>query len=150
MKIIDTIEGEPIMFDGVKVEYTCKAAIDTDGIGDLHGDPCAQGQTSLKKNGKSLNADVDCYIVVPPAIIKGVPGIVLGCMAIVTNMRTGTSVHAVVGDVGPHNKLGEISRATAKALGINPSPTSGGEDRHVIHYQIWPGVPAKGYALQAS
>ena len=154
-KIIDTIEGEDIVLgDDGKVRYKSKAAIDADGIGPSHGDPDKQDDTSLHHNGQPLNADVDQYIVVPPAIIAGVAPIVLGSQAHVTNTLNGKTCDAVVGDIGPHKKLGEISVACAKALGIPPSPVSGGEDQHVVQYVIEPGVPAMvngvTYQLQAS
>lgn len=153
MKRIATIEGEDVneMEDGT-VNYRAKFAVDTDGIGPLHGDPCAQADTTLHLNGKPLNADVDRYVVVPPAIIKGVKKTVLGCQAHCTNIKNGMTSEAVVGDVGPRKKLGEGSRALAEALGINPSPTSGGTDEHIIHYSLIPGQPAcvagKHYVLQ--
>ena len=128
--------------DDSSVDYMAKAAVDTDGSGPLHGDPDAQADTSLHWMGNPLNADLDKYIVVPPAIITGVKGIVLGCQAFLTNTKNGLTTKAVVGDIGPHKKLGEISVATAKALGINPSPTKGGEDAHVVRYVLNPGIPA--------
>lgn len=71
-----------------------------------------------------------------------------------TNTRNGKTCSAVVGDIGPHRKLGEISIACAAALGIDPSPTRGGEERHVVEYVIEPGVPAVvngiTYRLQSS
>lgn len=153
MRIIANIDGEPIVeLNDLSVTYRAKAAVDTDGSGPLHGDPDAQTDTSLHLDGKPLNADVDRYIVVPPAIIQGVKEIVLGCQAYVTNTTNGMNTEAVVGDVGPRKKLGELSVACAKALGINPSPTRGGEDSHVIHYSLHPGMAAvvqgKQYALQ--
>jgi hypothetical protein len=155
MRILDTIEGEKITeLDNGSVIYRAKAAVDTDGSGPLHGDTCAQTDTSLHLNGKALNADVDKYIVVPPSIINHVKGVVLGCQAHVYNMKTGLGTDAVVGDIGPHKKLGEISVATAKALGINPSPTQGGMDEHNCEYQLFPGhaavVDGKEYKLQPS
>ena|SRR5438105_5764339 len=142
-KIIDTIEGEEIILgDDGKVCYKSKAAIDADGSGPSHGDPDWQNDTTLHHNGRALNADVDQYIVVPPAIISGVGPIVLGSQAHVTNTLNGKSCEAVVGDIGPHRKLGEISVACAKALGIPSSPVSGGVDEHVVKYVIEPGVPA--------
>ncbi len=152
-KLIAVIEGESITeYNDGAVRYTAKAAIDTDGSGPLHGDPYAQRDTSLHWMGKPLNADVDKYVVVPPAIIRGVRGIVLGCQAMLTNNNNGKHTSAVVGDIGPREKLGEISVATAKALGINPSPTTGGTDEHIVDYIIIPGVPAvvdgKLYQLQ--
>lgn len=154
-KIIDTIEGEPVTLgDDGKIRYRSKAAIDGDGIGASHGDPAYQNNTTLHHNGHALNADVDLYIAIPPQIIAGVKGIVLGCQATVTNTKNGKSTAAVVGDIGPHRKLGEISIACAVALGIPSSPTSGGEDRHVIEYVIEPGKPATvngvTYQLQKS
>jgi hypothetical protein len=153
MRVIATIEGEQITeLNDLSVTYKSKAADDTDGSGPLHGDPDGQHDTSLHLNGKALNADLDKYIVVPPAIIQGVDGIVLGCQAFCTNLTNGRSSEGVVGDVGPHRKLGEVSNAMAAALGLNPSPTSGGTSAHIISYSIHPGVPAvvdgKQYALQ--
>jgi hypothetical protein len=152
-RIIGTIEGEIIREnDDGSVSYRAKLAVDTDGSGPLHGDPCAQTDTSLHLDGKALNADEDRYIVVPPAILLGVNGVVLGCQAHLKNVRNGMETDAVVGDIGPHRKLGEASVATAKALGINPSPTSGGVDEHIVEYTLWPGQPAlvdgKQYLLQ--
>jgi hypothetical protein len=154
-KIIDTIEGEPITLgDDGKVRYKAKAAIDGDGVGSPHGDPDYQNRTTLQHNGRSLNADVDQYIAIPPAIIAGVAPIVLGSQAQVTNTRNGKTCAAVVGDIGPHRKVGEISIACAAALGIDPSPTRGGEELHVVEYVIAPGVPAVvngvTYQLQSS
>lgn len=142
-RIIATIENEPIIeADDLSVSYRAKGAIDGDGIGPSHGDPDYQPETTLKHNGKSLNADVDKYVVVPPAIVQGVKGVVMGCQAHVINTLNGNQSYAVVGDIGPHKKLGEISIALAQALGIPPSPTTGGEERHVLRYTLRPGVAA--------
>lgn len=155
MRTIVVIDREPVTeLDDGTVTFKGKVAIDTDGLGPLHGDPCAQKDTSLHFAGKALNADVDRYIVVPPDIIKGVRGIVLGCQAHCLNTKNGMETDAVVGDIGPHKKLGEMSVACAKALGINPSPTSGGTAEHIVHYSLKPGTPAfvdgKTYELQKS
>ena len=150
MRVITTIEGEVIreMDDG-SVRWKAKAAIDSDGTGPHHGDRTAQDHTTYKPD---LNADLDKYIVVPPAIRLGVEGIVIGCQAQVTNTNNGKETAAVVGDIGPRKKLGEISCACASALGLNPSPVSGGMDEHKIEYVIYPGKPAvvdgKQYKLQ--
>jgi hypothetical protein len=140
MRIVATIEGEAITEqDDGSVRWKAKAAIDSDGVGPHHGDKTAQNQTSYKPD---LNADVDRYIVVPPAIRMGVKGVVMGCLANVTNTLNGKHTAAVVGDVGPRKKLGEISCASASAIGLNPSPVSGGVDEHVLEYIIWPDIPA--------
>lgn len=154
-RLLGMIEKEPIFEEetGV-VHFRSKAAIDTDGSGPLHGDKYAQADTSLHQNGKALNADIDCYVVVPPAILNGVKGVVLGCAAFVLNLRNGRYSDAVVGDIGPKKKLGEISVALAKALGIPWSPVTGGEEAHLIDYVLFPGKAAivgkKKYTLQAS
>jgi hypothetical protein len=155
MKIIATIENEDITeLDDLSVHFKAKAAIDSDGIGPHHGDRTAQDDTSLHYQGQPLNADIDKYIVVPPAIRDGVKGVVLGCQAQLTNTQNGKHTDAVVGDIGPHRKLGEISCACASALGLNPSPVDGGTDEHIIQYVLFPGVPAvvdsKTYDLQSA
>lgn len=135
-----------------RVTFRADADVDSDGLGSSHGDPYYSPDTSLHFLGKALNSDVDRYIVVPPVVIKSVAPVVLGCMAIVT--YRGKSVTAVVGDVGPRTKVGEISIACAKALGINPSPISGGVDEFEVDYECFPGVAAlvddKLYNLQPS
>jgi len=98
------------------------------------------------------------FIVVPPMIIHGVAGVVLGCRAIVTNTKNGKSVEAVVADGGPSNHLGEISVACAKAIGVptggaHPA-NGGGANSPDIRYQLFPGVAAVvngvTYPLQSS
>lgn len=152
--IIATIEGHDISLntDG-SITYTAKAAIDGDGSGgNSYNDPDFQDATSLKVNGVSLNAESEAYIVVPPAILDGVPQPVLGSQAFVS-FGSDLAVAAVVGDIGPHTKLGEISIACAQALGIPSSPLSGGVPSGVS-YRILPGVPARAngrtYPLQPS
>jgi len=91
---------------------------------------------------------------VPPLIIWSVAPVVLGCQANCINTRNAKASLAVVGDVGPHKKIGEVSDSLAAALGLNPSPVNGGTSDHIIRYQLWPGVPAKvdgkTYALKSS
>lgn len=151
-RVIATIESHEIIeADDHSVTFTAKAAIDGDGTGASHGDPDFQPRTSLRLNGESLNSDLVPYIVVPPAIISGVGGIVLGAHAILT--YKGHVIDAVVGDVGPTHKLGEISIAAARGLGIPDSPLCGGVSGGVI-YDIFPDQPAYvngvQYKLQAT
>jgi hypothetical protein len=142
-QILATIENNDIILnDDGSVTYSAKAAIDDDGSDNSQRDPDWQADTSLHFNGKPIDAASVPYVVVPPAIIAGVPGIVLGCRAVVTDTCNGLSTEAVVADIGPHKKLGEISMACAAAIGIDPSPTRGGEDAHVIAYALYPGTPA--------
>lgn len=154
MKTLAVIQGCPVVqHDDGSLTFTAPAMIDGDGRGPSHGDPDYQPDTSLHDDGEPLNSDADRYVVVPPQIRDGVPGVVLGCQARVVNTRTGRATDAVVGDIGPKSKLGEISIATARAIGVPASPTTGGEEQRVIAYTIWPGKPAivcgKSYALTA-
>jgi hypothetical protein len=80
------------------------------------------------------------YIVVSPLIRNAAKGVVLGCKARVTYNEK--SVDAVVADIGPRKKIGELSIAAAKVVGIPPSARTGGEERQIVHYEFWPDVPA--------
>jgi len=152
VKTLGTIERTSVVVlgDG-SVTWVANAWIDTDGAPAAHGNPNHQSQTSLVHHGMPVNADEVPYVVVPPLILLGVPEIVLGCRAQVT--RNGTTVEAVVADIGPPDKIGEISPACAERLGLSGDPITGGEDADVIEYRIWPGVPAEVdgviYRLQA-
>jgi hypothetical protein len=98
------------------------------------------------------------FIVVPPMIIGGVAGIVMGCRCVVTNTANGQSVVGVVADGGPEDHLGEISVACAKAIGVPTGAThpanGGGANSPEIQYQLFPGVVAVvngvTYPLQSS
>lgn len=141
-RILATVEGDTIFISDAKppiIFWVSKAAIDGDGSGPSHSDPDFQSDTSLHFNGSPLDSDQVRYIVVPPAILEGVPEIVLGCQAFATYGDRCFS--AVVGDIGPRKKLGEISIALARALGIPCSPTTGGVPSGVA-FQVRPGVPA--------
>lgn len=142
------IEGCAVQWDGKQIRFTARGRIDDDGSGGAHGDKFHESETSLKLAGRSLNADAVRYIVVPPQIIRGVPPVVLGCLCEVS--YNGTTAEAVVGDVGPHDRLGEMSRALAIALGIDSNPNTGGVDAPVVEYLLTPGVAAPGFDLQPS
>ena len=154
-RVLAVLENCPILlFADGHILFTAKAAIDGDGSGSSHGDPDFQPRTSWRNRGSSLNSDVDCYIVVPPVILDGVKPVVLGSQVQVFNRLNRKTSAAMVGDVGPSHRVGEISIALANALGIPSSPTTGGETSHVIQYTIYPGKPAvvgaKTYSLQPS
>jgi hypothetical protein len=109
--------------------------------------------TWYRHSGKSANdptAYVDSetvpYIVVPPIVIQATAGVVRGCKARVT--WRGNSVDCVVADKGPRNKIGELSIAAARAIGLPSSPRNGGTEKPEILYELWPGVPAPGFVLQ--
>ena len=143
MELLGTIEGcEITVLDNGAVRWVAKAWIDTDGAPNSHGNPNHQSCTSLTQEGKAINADTVPYVVVPPLGLMGVKGTVLGCMVEALNLTNGRETVAVVGDVGPPDKIGEVSPECACRLGLSGDPFKGGEDRHVIQYTIHPGVPA--------
>jgi hypothetical protein len=159
MRIIATLTGEGFPVDIVlhhdgHLSFIADADIDVDGSGPSHGDPCYQPETTLHHEGKPLNSDVDKYIVVPPVLVKGVVPVVMGSLAHVTNLNNARTSCAVVGDVGPSRKTGEISRALAIELGIDPDPQTGGMDTPNVLYKVFPGTAAcvdgKQYHLQPS
>jgi hypothetical protein len=143
METLGTIENVNIIkTDNGAVTYTTHARIDDDGSDNRFGDPCWQAGTSLRHNGKSLDAESVSYIVVPPLILTAVPGVVLGCQVHCINHANGMECDAVVGDVGPHAKIGEMSCQCARDLGMSGNPNTGGTDDPVIEYQIFPGQSA--------
>ncbi|MFJ8310296.1 MULTISPECIES: glycoside hydrolase family 75 protein [unclassified Streptomyces] len=98
-------------------------------------DPWFQPDTRFRQsNGKSLNAEKLPYVVVPSAgpiwnyASAGIKG--GGAVAVIYHHKV---VYAVVGDTGPSTVTGEASYATAKALGIDPDPKTGGADSGVTY-----------------
>ena len=86
------------------------------------------------------------YIVVPPLVVQATVGVVRGCKARVT--RGGKSIDCVVADRGPSTKIGELSIAAARAVGLPSSPRHGGTDKPEVLYELWPGIAAPGFVLQ--
>lgn len=86
------------------------------------------------------------YIVVPPLIVQAAVGVVRGCRARAT--WRGKVVDCVVADLGPRSKIGEVSIAAARALGLPSSPRSGGSNVPDVLYELWPGQAAPGFVLQ--
>lgn len=93
-----------------------------------------------------VDAETVPYIVVPPLIIQHTMGIVRGCKARVT--FNSKSADCVVADRGPSNKIGELSIAAARAIGLPSSPRNGGTERQEVLYELWPGIAAPGFELQ--
>ncbi|WP_055493821.1 glycoside hydrolase family 75 protein [Streptomyces sp. TP-A0356] len=98
-------------------------------------DPWFQNDTAFhQSDGKPLRADSLPYVVVPsPSGIwkysgSGIKG--GGVVAVIYNNKV---EYAVVGDTGPTQIIGEASYATAKALGIDPNPATGGADSGVTY-----------------
>ena len=95
-----------------------------------------------------VDAETVPYLVVPPIIVQNTKGIVRGCRATVTG--PGGSVDCVVADLGPAKKIGELSIAAARAIGVNSNPRNGGTSKPELLYELWPGIAAPGYFLQRS
>jgi len=83
-----------------------------------------------------LDAETIPYIVLPGHMAVGAS---LGDFATVVNRRNARSVGAICGDIGPRNKIGEASIATAKAIGIPESPRTGGISAKIVLYLIFVG-----------
>ena len=156
-KKVATIEGEAIELyllgpkgaekdEVVKFEGCCR--IDNDGSGPSEGDPYHQDQTSLMNNGKYLNAQTECFVAIPPQICQKTIGKVLGSLCLVENLSNELSCICVVGDVGPKNKVGEVSSLAAKVLGVDPNPVSGGSNMHDFAYTIYVNVAAYANGVQ--
>lgn len=125
------------------VYFTADADVDADGSGgNPHGDPWFQPDTTLHHGGKALNAEKVPFIVVPPVIRQKTKGIVMGCQAKITNKKNGKSCMAVVGDIGPRTKTGELSCEAARRVGLSGNPNTGGTDERIIIYELWPGQAA--------
>ncbi|MEV6739522.1 glycoside hydrolase family 75 protein [Streptomyces sp. NPDC051104] len=118
-----------------------KADMDIDCDGQVTGkcngdtDPWFQDDTAFhQSDGKPLLADSLPYVVVPSAdsiwkySSSGIKG--GGVVAVIYNNKV---EYAVVGDTGPTKIIGEASYATAKALGIDPDPATGGADSGVTY-----------------
>ena len=111
--------------DGKNLYFKAGGQIDVDGSGPGHGDPHKQYQTSLSLKGdpKYPNADKVPYFVLPPSVAKQY-GAKVGDLGLIR--ANGKVTPAVFADVGPKNKIGELSRFAAQKLGIPDSPVSGG------------------------
>lgn len=118
-----------------------KADMDIDCDGEITAacnedtDPWFQNGTAFETSaGKPLNAEKLPYVVVPSASSiwnygdAGIKG--GGVVAVIYNNKV---EYAVVGDTGPNKIIGEASYATAKALGIDPDPETGGAESGVTY-----------------
>lgn len=124
------VQGKDDPFPGAYVSATSLHLL-------AKGKPLAEGDPRRYVDSATVP-----FIVVPPAIIRGVAGIVLGCRAKITHERTGKTCEAVVADVGPSFKIGELSIAAAERIGIPSNARHGGESAFCVLYELWPGVAA--------
>lgn len=98
-------------------------------------DPWFQDDTAFHTaTGKPLSAEALPYVVVPSSSgiwNYGSAGIKGG--GVVAVIHGDKVEYAVVGDTGPDKIIGEASYATAKALGIDPDPETGGAESGVTY-----------------
>jgi hypothetical protein len=102
----------------------------TDGSGKSHGDRHHLNHTASRYNrgkGDYLNADKTSYLVLPPQAFKklGVSGAQTGDLAM---LKYGDRmVPAIIGEVGPPDKMGEASISAVRELtgNSNVSPNHG-------------------------
>lgn len=94
----------------------------------------------LQNPAAYLDSETIPVITIPPWIVQrtGKDDIIMGCSVICINKNNSKQSLAMVGDIGPKTKVGEISIDLARRLNINSSPRYGGEDRPVIDYFIFP------------
>jgi hypothetical protein len=122
---------------------------------DRDGEPFVQGpddpfpgyyvsETALADRSKPVNDPtryVDAskvpFIVLPGAMAR-LFGARPGDFAEVLNLGNGKSSHAIFGDVGPSDRIGEGSVALAENLGIRSDARNGGARRGIL-YLIFPG-----------
>ncbi|MGW5371070.1 glycoside hydrolase family 75 protein [Streptomyces sp. NPDC004009] len=98
-------------------------------------DPWYQDDTAFhQSDGKPLKAESLPYVVVPSSSsIWSYSGAGIKGGGVVAVVYGGKVEYAVVGDTGPTGIIGEASYATAKALGIDPDPATGGADSGVTY-----------------
>ncbi len=89
-----------------------------------------------------IDSEAVPHVTLPPQVIQMVDPVFLGCRCMLMNLKNGMECEAVLADIGPKNKIGEISIAAAKALGLNSDPKKGGTSDKIIEYHIFPSVPA--------
>lgn len=101
-----------------------------------------------------LDSNVIPFTVIPHALLEKVKPMFKGCQCEAFNEQTGDMALSVLGDIGPDDHLGEGSMQHARLLSLNPDPKRGGTSRPIIHWRIYPGVPAhingKTYPLQSA
>ena len=135
----DTSPTVPVCGKNGAVFWKADMDIDCDGqittACNKNTDPWFQADTAFHtSDNKPLNAETLPYVVVPSASSiwnyanSGIKG--GGIVAVIYNNKV---EYAVVGDTGPSQIIGEASYATAKALGIDPDPKTGGADSGVTY-----------------
>ena len=137
----DDGERATIPVCGTKEAVFWKADLDIDCDGqagarcNARTDPLFSSMTAYQQSdGRYLDAERLPYIVVPAAsALWNHRDHRIGGGSVAAVVYQDRVQYAVVGDVGPHDIIGEASYATAKALGIRPDPRGGGTDTGVTY-----------------
>ncbi|MFJ9895676.1 glycoside hydrolase family 75 protein [Streptomyces sp. NPDC091280] len=138
-----TDDGAPatIPVCGTKEAVYWKADMDIDCDGqagarcNARTDPLFSAMTAYQQSdGRYLDAERLPYIVVPAASARwNHRDHRIGGGSVAAVVYRDRVQYAVVGDVGPHDIIGEASYATAKGLGIRADPRGGGTDAGVTY-----------------
>jgi hypothetical protein len=98
-------------------------------------DPSFQEQTAFRQSdGRPLNSEKLPHIVVPaPGAVWNHTRSEVRGGSVAAVIRGDRIQYAVVGDTGPSAVIGEASYATARALGIDPDPRTGGTGSGVTY-----------------
>ncbi|MDB5103469.1 MAG: hypothetical protein JWP91_1158 [Fibrobacteres bacterium] len=125
------------------VYWTADMDIDCDGAVtsacNVQADPWFQEGTAF---GDNVQADKVPYFVIPNNFNLGSNGIGGGQIAAI--IYKGKLTYAVLADTGPAGIIGEASYATAKLLGIDPDPETGGTDGPVTYIVFTGTAPRAG------
>lgn len=119
------------------VWWTSDLDVDCDGglSSTCKNDPDYQSGTAASDSkGKPLNASTLPYVVIPQSsngFNYKTSGLKMG--SVVAVIYKDKVAYGILGDVGPAGVIGEASYAMAVALGLNPSPTSGGAEGGVTY-----------------
>ncbi len=133
---------------------------------DSHGNPIIQGasdphpgfyisstsyqnrQFPVNDPRRYLDAEQVPFVVIPGIVARQCAGVALGCLVVVTNIKTGDRENGVCGDTGPSSSMGEAAMKMVSMLGYNNSPRDGGCSDQIFRYTFYPGQAAPGYELQ--
>ncbi|MGW1161490.1 glycoside hydrolase family 75 protein [Streptomyces sp. NPDC002513] len=121
------------------VFWTADMDIDCDGrpgyVCNSRTDPSFTPATSYRQSdGRYPSAETLPYLVVPGAsAIWDYRAYGIGGGSVAAVIHGGRIAYAVVADTGPTSIIGEASYATARVLGINPDPRTGGTDGPVTY-----------------
>ncbi|MEV0219738.1 glycoside hydrolase family 75 protein [Streptomyces sp. NPDC050704] len=98
-------------------------------------DPWFQADTAFhQSDGRPLNSEKLPYVVVPsPSATWNYANAGIKGGSVVAVVHGDQVQYAVVGDTGPTKIIGEASYATARALGIDPDPATGGTGSGVTY-----------------